>query len=384
MADYEKFRSQSQAADLSECTICGRKFMSESLQRHEPICAKAAEKKRKPFDSSKQRIEGTEIATVKVPGKAKAAVERELAPRKNGWRQKHAEFINTLHAARGVKKALENGLPLPPPPPPVVNPDYVQCPTCNRHFNETAAQRHMAFCAEQSRRLPIKKEISQETAQRNVARTQYKPPKLKGKTQPNDLSRYQSAGPTLQNGSSVRSTGSSKQTLGRTDASPARDGYGYNDQVDARKQYKPSSANSKQQPAVGTYNQLYGGSALPSSDSTESIGSGSTRSGSQRRPGIRETAKEIPSPSADGRPPLGPLQRVQQQQQQPPGGYSSSSSSRRMNSAGSGDSPTTSSKRPIQQQRGMMLSKFCHECGNRFCKDTAAYCCECGTKRMEL
>jgi len=31
--------------------------------RHEPICKKSSEKKRKVFDSSKQRADGTEIAT---------------------------------------------------------------------------------------------------------------------------------------------------------------------------------------------------------------------------------------------------------------------------------------------------------------------------------
>jgi len=36
--------------------------------RHEPICQKAQQKKRKVFDSAKQRAEGTEIAAVKKRG----------------------------------------------------------------------------------------------------------------------------------------------------------------------------------------------------------------------------------------------------------------------------------------------------------------------------
>jgi len=36
--------------------------------RHEPICQKSQQKKRRVFDSSKQRAEGTEISSVKKRG----------------------------------------------------------------------------------------------------------------------------------------------------------------------------------------------------------------------------------------------------------------------------------------------------------------------------
>jgi len=36
--------------------------------RHEPICQKSQQKKRKVFDSSKQRSEGTDIVTEKKRG----------------------------------------------------------------------------------------------------------------------------------------------------------------------------------------------------------------------------------------------------------------------------------------------------------------------------
>lgn len=34
-----------------------------------------------------------------------------------------------------------------PPPPPSENPDYIQCPHCNRRFNQAAAERHIPKCA---------------------------------------------------------------------------------------------------------------------------------------------------------------------------------------------------------------------------------------------
>ena len=44
-------------------------YRNECVQvRHEPICQKAQQKKRKVFESSKQRAEGTEITAVKKRG----------------------------------------------------------------------------------------------------------------------------------------------------------------------------------------------------------------------------------------------------------------------------------------------------------------------------
>ena len=48
------------------------------------------------------------------------------------------------------------GAPLPPPQPSAPNPDYVQCPYCQRRFQEAAAERHIPFCKEQSSRIERK------------------------------------------------------------------------------------------------------------------------------------------------------------------------------------------------------------------------------------
>lgn len=48
--------------DLELCTICGRKFKPETLIKHAGICERMAVKKRKPFDSFRQRREGTDLA----------------------------------------------------------------------------------------------------------------------------------------------------------------------------------------------------------------------------------------------------------------------------------------------------------------------------------
>ncbi|XP_025940082.1 zinc finger C2HC domain-containing protein 1B [Apteryx rowi] len=133
--------------DLVPCEICGRHFAQDVLLRHCPICKKVFNKKCKPFNSLKQRLQGTEIATVKKQPPRKNQLER-----KSNWRQHHEDFINAIQSAKQVTKAMKEGQPLPPSPPPSVNPDYIQCPYCLRRFNEAAAQRHMKFCEEQAAR----------------------------------------------------------------------------------------------------------------------------------------------------------------------------------------------------------------------------------------
>lgn len=65
------------------------------------------------------------------------------------WRKKHEEFIAAIRAAKMAQAHIAKGGKLSdlPPPPPSSNPDYIQCPHCNRRFNETAAERHIPKCA---------------------------------------------------------------------------------------------------------------------------------------------------------------------------------------------------------------------------------------------
>ncbi|KAF6323892.1 zinc finger C2HC-type containing 1A [Rhinolophus ferrumequinum] len=168
-----------QVGELLPCKICGRTFFPVALKKHGPICQKTATKKRKTFDSSRQRAEGTDIPTVK-PLKP-----RPEPPKKpSNWRRKHEEFIATIRAAKGLDQALKEGGKLPPPPPPSYDPDYIQCPYCQRRFNENAADRHINFCKEQAARISNKGKFSTDTKGKVTSRTQYKPPALKKSNSP--------------------------------------------------------------------------------------------------------------------------------------------------------------------------------------------------------
>ena len=71
-----------------------------------------------------------------------------LFQKKGNWRQKHEDFMNSLRYAKQVTAVQNAGGNIAdlPPPPPSQNPDYVECPTCGRRFNETAAERHIPKC----------------------------------------------------------------------------------------------------------------------------------------------------------------------------------------------------------------------------------------------
>ncbi|GAB0096370.1 Zinc finger C2HC domain-containing protein [Sergentomyia squamirostris] len=155
---------------LTECKICGRYFAEERIEKHIVICAKVSSKKRKIFDSTKHRVQGTEAekyvlrkgvrgtrtvaaapvaVVVRQPPASSTAPNGAASGKKSNWRRKHEEFIETIRAAKQMQAHLAKGGKLSdlPPPPRSENPDYIQCPHCSRRFNEAAANRHIPKCA---------------------------------------------------------------------------------------------------------------------------------------------------------------------------------------------------------------------------------------------
>ncbi|KAL1512749.1 hypothetical protein ABEB36_002288 [Hypothenemus hampei] len=150
--------------DLAECKNCGRRFATDRLGVHEEICQKTARKRRKAYDATKHRVQGTELesyvkggkkVTSSKKGKLKDAANKDdnkisaKASKAGNWRKTHEEFIATIRAAKQAQAYVAKGGKLSdlPPPPPSTNPDYVQCPHCGRRFNEAAAERHIPKCA---------------------------------------------------------------------------------------------------------------------------------------------------------------------------------------------------------------------------------------------
>ncbi|KAK5850166.1 hypothetical protein PBY51_014437 [Eleginops maclovinus] len=151
--------------ELVECKTCKRCFFPKVLAKHTKICQKSAAKRRKVFDSSRQRAEGTDIPTlkpIKPKSQSSSSSGKAEPPKKpSNWRKKHEDFIATIRAAKGLTQVMKDGGPLPPPPPPTYDPDYVQCPFCERRFNQGAAERHIKFCQEQAARMPSKGKLGE-------------------------------------------------------------------------------------------------------------------------------------------------------------------------------------------------------------------------------
>ncbi|XP_077410900.1 zinc finger C2HC domain-containing protein 1A isoform X2 [Vanacampus margaritifer] len=157
--------------ELSQCNTCKRMFFPKVLVKHAKICEKSASKRRRVFDSSRQRAAGTDIPTLK-PLKPKA----EPPKKPSNWRKKHEDFLAAIKASKASMKAMKEGGPLPPPPPPMYDPDLIQCPYCQRRFNESSAQGHIKFCRDQASRMGNKNKLGE--VKKMPARAQYKPPPL--------------------------------------------------------------------------------------------------------------------------------------------------------------------------------------------------------------
>ncbi|KAL2085363.1 hypothetical protein ACEWY4_018683 [Coilia grayii] len=295
------------------------------------ICQKSAAKRRKVFDSSRQRAEGTDISTVK-PIKPKsqstastAKSDKPEPPKKqSNWRRKHEEFIATIRAAKGITQVMKDGGPLPPPPPPSYDPDYIQCPYCQRRFNESAADRHIKFCKEQAARISNKAKMPGGDAKaKTPARSQYKPPPIKKAT------------------STVASTLPASSRLPQRSMSGPTSGTGI-------PTGKASSAGSMRTVGSG-FGQVRSGTT----------GLTSPPSGMAMKPKTAGTTASVRSA------PSGIAMKNRK-------GYDSDFNNSRNDVRAANE---------VDNSIGQ-LTKFCHECGTKYPVEWAKFCCECGVRRM--
>ncbi|XP_008106676.1 zinc finger C2HC domain-containing protein 1A [Anolis carolinensis] len=317
MEEVDDYESVERSEDLLPCKICGRTFFSNALRKHLPICQKTATRKRKAFDSSRQRAEGTDISVVK-PLKP-----RPDPPKKpSNWRRKHEELIAAIRSAKGVDRVLKEGGKLPPPPPPSYDPDYIQCPYCQRRFNESAADRHINFCKEQAARITNKGKPITEVKGKLPTRTQIKPPVKK-----------------------MPSTGSIPPASSRLP--------------------QPSSPANKIMPQSGPM-----GTKIQSSSPAHK---GLARTSPQTGGSLK--SKTVAPTNMTRNAGMSMMANKRKS-------YSSESylnSGDGSSSVNGGSSKSSEGNSPAAQ-----LPKFCYECGAKYPIEAAKFCCECGVRRMVL
>ncbi|XP_034428974.1 zinc finger C2HC domain-containing protein 1A-like [Hippoglossus hippoglossus] len=172
--------------DLAQCNTCKRSFNRKVLEKHAKFCQKSATKRRKVFDSSRQRAEGTDISVLKpIKPKVRLHLRWESNFNSNSVRlQFDSQWENKL-----VIFYIEDDILKAEPPKelsscPINHEDfictlrhrlyaYIQCPYCQRRFNKGAADRHIKFCQEQAARYSNKKLAE---VKKTPGRAQYKPP----------------------------------------------------------------------------------------------------------------------------------------------------------------------------------------------------------------
>jgi len=143
---------------LVECGNCGRRFAEDRVAKHEKTCSSV--KTRKPYDTKKHRVMGADHESYALNPK----YQKEEPKKKSNWRGNHEEFIRNIREARGASKGGA-------PPAPAVNPDYIQCPHCQRRFNESAAERHIPKCKDLKTKM-----VGQKSSAGASSRTIAKPP----------------------------------------------------------------------------------------------------------------------------------------------------------------------------------------------------------------
>ncbi|XP_050311545.1 uncharacterized protein LOC126747093 isoform X2 [Anthonomus grandis grandis] len=176
-----------QEHSLLPCHVCGRTFLPNPLKKHEKVCEKNATKKRKPFDSLKQRVAGTDLADFHQPTYLKKKEEPvpEVKPRQSKWKEKHLELVTAIRAAKGVPPCK---MPTSPTPKPrsttsltVSSSQNERCPSCERHFGPKAFDRHVEWCKERKSRIHRSPASVQQAKERLEARTKYRAPLNKTK-----------------------------------------------------------------------------------------------------------------------------------------------------------------------------------------------------------
>eukprot|EP00051_Salpingoeca_urceolata_P020107 m.299167 g.299167 ORF g.299167 m.299167 type:complete len:348 (+) comp19544_c0_seq6:200-1243(+) len=274
--------------------------------------------------------------------------------KKHNWKAKHEAFVHAIRAARGENPDAGGGGggSSASRAPPIANPDYVQCPHCQRRFEENSATRHIPFCAEKAKREALKKGSRNAKAESVKKRTTYKPPKLKPRANASEKSTSRSARPP----SSARTSA----TRGSA-----------------------SSATSRRQPQLRV--SPGDDQPLPTSGRrpTAGVGSATARrrpSSSSRPPTTSQTNVSARSAARNSRvhgsmqddyePPRSPRTLAPVYDSRSPRG--SASSQRSVPCLYCGDCGS--------ELAAIRVPKFCIRCGSRFA-ERAKFCPECGHQR---
>ena len=144
----------------SPCPHCGRSFRADVLVKHQKVCQKVFQKKRKPFNMQKQRMVDSEQMSLMKMGQKQVAKN----PKLNGkvqqkgipkWKLQSMEFRQICRGGFGGPVKIGGGKKtggknsggnMPAYTPSVINDGFIPCKFCNRRYNDEAYHKHLAGC----------------------------------------------------------------------------------------------------------------------------------------------------------------------------------------------------------------------------------------------
>ncbi|XP_058836290.1 rho GTPase-activating protein gacZ isoform X6 [Topomyia yanbarensis] len=195
--------------ELRQCPICSRNFVPPSLSKHISICERMQTKKRKPFDSSRQRREGTDLASylpknfglphnhpqARVSPPKTTNPIRKLSTSKTPTMERK-DYMGVSHANNNMSKSQtlpstsstgDSSCTATTTPRPTLKRSLSQqnepCPYCERCFGFKAYDRHVEWCREKAllnKNIHNSQTISAAKERLN-ARIQYKAPQIRSK-----------------------------------------------------------------------------------------------------------------------------------------------------------------------------------------------------------
>ena len=163
-----------ESSPTSPCPHCGRNFNSQALIKHVKICEKVFLKKRKAFNTQKQRIQDSEQASLMKQGAMEEKRNPLLNNKKNGgipkWKLQSMAFRaicnpgknpspNQLMNNNKNNKIIKNNMNMNNNMNNngygfggggfvnnAIAYDYKHCEFCNRNYNEEAYNKYLNFC----------------------------------------------------------------------------------------------------------------------------------------------------------------------------------------------------------------------------------------------
>ena len=141
----------------SPCPHCGRSFVATALAKHTKICQKVFQKKRKAFNTQKQRMIDGEHASLMKQGQMMEKKNAKLNPKNKGgipkWKLQSMEFRQICRggeppkigkgglSSKGGKGNIQQSYT-----PSVITDSFIPCKFCNRRYNDEADHKHLPGC----------------------------------------------------------------------------------------------------------------------------------------------------------------------------------------------------------------------------------------------